>query len=208
SPRQLGPRPGADRAHGGPRLHHAALGHAGHGAAAGRAAHAPANGRRPRGPRGAGDPLQSGGAGLERSRGRARPPGHPAGRGALGGQHPPHPRPSLALDALRADPLGDPALHRAAGADRARDRPAAGHGLAAVVRGAVALPRDSRHRGGGLGGGHPAPGPAPLPDVDGRPSFVALLLSLGIVGTAVAYWAAAPASRLLPAVTTSLALLA
>lgn len=34
------------------------------------------------------------------------------------------------------------------------------------------------------------------------------LLYLGIVGTAVAYWAAATASRHLPAVTTSLALLA
>jgi drug/metabolite transporter (DMT)-like permease len=49
---------------------------------------------------------------------------------------------------------------------------------------------------------------APLPDMDWRPSFVALLLYLGIVGTAVAYWAVATASRLLPAVTTSLALLA
>jgi drug/metabolite transporter (DMT)-like permease len=49
---------------------------------------------------------------------------------------------------------------------------------------------------------------SPVPDVDWRPSFVALLLYLGIVGTAVAYWAVATASRLLPAVTTSLALLA
>jgi len=40
------------------------------------------------------------------------------------------------------------------------------------------------------------------------PRFVALLGFLGIVGTAVAYWAAATASRLLPAVTTSLGLLA
>jgi drug/metabolite transporter (DMT)-like permease len=46
------------------------------------------------------------------------------------------------------------------------------------------------------------------PHVDWRPSFVLLLLYLGIVGTAVAYWAAATASRHLPAVTTSLALLA
>jgi drug/metabolite transporter (DMT)-like permease len=46
------------------------------------------------------------------------------------------------------------------------------------------------------------------PVVDWTPSFVALLLYLGIVGTAVAYWAVATASRLLPAVTTSLALLA
>src|SRR4029450_8806344 len=49
---------------------------------------------------------------------------------------------------------------------------------------------------------------APLPDMDWRPSFVALLLYLGIVGTAVAYWAVATASRLLPAGTTALALLA
>jgi drug/metabolite transporter (DMT)-like permease len=49
---------------------------------------------------------------------------------------------------------------------------------------------------------------SPVPDVDWRPSFVALLLYLGIVGTAVAYWAVATASRLLPAVTTSLGLLA
>ncbi|HEU4437897.1 MAG TPA: DMT family transporter, partial [Methylomirabilota bacterium] len=48
----------------------------------------------------------------------------------------------------------------------------------------------------------------PAPAVDWRPSFLALLLYLGIVGTAVAYWAVATASRLLPAVTTSLALLA
>jgi drug/metabolite transporter (DMT)-like permease len=47
-----------------------------------------------------------------------------------------------------------------------------------------------------------------LPEMDWRPSFVTLLLYLGIVGTAVAYWAAATASRHLPAVTTSLALLA
>ena len=40
------------------------------------------------------------------------------------------------------------------------------------------------------------------------PSFTLLLLYLGIVGTAVAYWAAATASRHLPAVTTSLGLLA
>ena len=37
--------------------------------------------------------------------------------------------------------------------------------------------------------------------------FVVLLLYLGIVGTAVAYWATATASRLLPAATTSLGLL-
>ena len=48
----------------------------------------------------------------------------------------------------------------------------------------------------------------PAPAIDWRPLFVALLLYLGIVGTAVAYWAVATASRLLPAVTTSLALLA
>jgi drug/metabolite transporter (DMT)-like permease len=46
--------------------------------------------------------------------------------------------------------------------------------------------------------------PAPA---DWSPWFVALLLSLGIVGTAVAYWATATASRHLPAVTTSLGLL-
>jgi drug/metabolite transporter (DMT)-like permease len=48
----------------------------------------------------------------------------------------------------------------------------------------------------------------PLPHVDWSPSFVLMLLYLGIVGTAVAYWAAAMASRHLPAVTTSLGLLA
>ena len=49
---------------------------------------------------------------------------------------------------------------------------------------------------------------APLPSVDWDPRFVALLLYLGIPGTAVAYWAVAMASRHLPAVTTSLGLLA
>jgi drug/metabolite transporter (DMT)-like permease len=47
--------------------------------------------------------------------------------------------------------------------------------------------------------------PAPA---DWNPRFVGLLLYLGIVGTAVAYWATATASRHLPAVTTSLGLLA
>ena len=47
--------------------------------------------------------------------------------------------------------------------------------------------------------------PAPA---DWAPSFVVLLLYLGIVGTAIAYWATATASRHLPAVTTSLGLLA
>lgn len=47
----------------------------------------------------------------------------------------------------------------------------------------------------------------PVPG-DWSPSFVVLLLYLGIVGTAVAYWATATASRHLPAVTTSLGLLA
>jgi drug/metabolite transporter (DMT)-like permease len=49
---------------------------------------------------------------------------------------------------------------------------------------------------------------APPPDLDWTPSFVLLLLYLGIAGTAVAYWAVATASRLLPALTTSLGLLA
>jgi drug/metabolite transporter (DMT)-like permease len=49
--------------------------------------------------------------------------------------------------------------------------------------------------------------PAPTP-ADWTPAFVTLLLYLGIVGTAIAYWAAATASRHLPAVTTSLGLLA
>jgi drug/metabolite transporter (DMT)-like permease len=40
------------------------------------------------------------------------------------------------------------------------------------------------------------------------PTYALLLLYLGIVGTALAYWAAATASRHLPAVTTSLGLLA
>lgn len=48
----------------------------------------------------------------------------------------------------------------------------------------------------------------PRPQVDWSPSFILLLLYLGIAGTAVAYWAAATASRRLPAVTTSLGLLA
>jgi len=48
----------------------------------------------------------------------------------------------------------------------------------------------------------------PPPSVDWSPTFVALLLYLGIPGTAVAYWAVAMASRHLPAVTTSLGLLA
>jgi len=50
-----------------------------------------------------------------------------------------------------------------------------------------------------------ADGP-PLAQWDGR--FIALLLYAGIPGTAVAYWATAAASRALPAVTTSLGLLA
>jgi drug/metabolite transporter (DMT)-like permease len=48
----------------------------------------------------------------------------------------------------------------------------------------------------------------PLPHVDWSPRFVLLLVYLGIPGTAVAYWAVAMASRHLPAVTTSLGLLA
>jgi drug/metabolite transporter (DMT)-like permease len=44
--------------------------------------------------------------------------------------------------------------------------------------------------------------------VEWTPAFTLLLGYLGIVGTAVAYWAAATASRHLPAVTTSLGLLA
>ena len=48
---------------------------------------------------------------------------------------------------------------------------------------------------------------APAP-TDWSAEFVALLLYLGVVGTAVAYWATATASRHLPAVTTSLGLLA
>jgi drug/metabolite transporter (DMT)-like permease len=49
--------------------------------------------------------------------------------------------------------------------------------------------------------------PPPVP-AQWSASFVTLLLYLGIVGTAVAYWATATASRHLPAVTTSLGLLA
>jgi drug/metabolite transporter (DMT)-like permease len=48
----------------------------------------------------------------------------------------------------------------------------------------------------------------PRPQVDWSPSFTLLLLYLGIAGTGLAYWAAATASRLLPAVNTSLGLLA
>jgi len=46
------------------------------------------------------------------------------------------------------------------------------------------------------------------PHVAWTPTYTLLLLYLGIVGTAVAYWAAATASRHLPALTTSLGLLA
>ena len=49
---------------------------------------------------------------------------------------------------------------------------------------------------------------SPLAAVDWSPRFVLLLVYLGIPGTAVAYWAVAMASRHLPAVTTSLGLLA
>jgi drug/metabolite transporter (DMT)-like permease len=48
----------------------------------------------------------------------------------------------------------------------------------------------------------------PPPRIDWSPTFVGLLLYLGIPGAAVAYWAAAMASRHLPALTTSLGLLA
>jgi len=48
----------------------------------------------------------------------------------------------------------------------------------------------------------------PLPPVEWSSSFVLMLLYLGVPGTAVAYWAVAMASRHLPAVTTSLGLLA
>ena len=48
--------------------------------------------------------------------------------------------------------------------------------------------------------------PPPAASYDGR--LIALLLYAGIPGTAVAYWATAAASRALPAVTTSLGLLA
>lgn len=48
----------------------------------------------------------------------------------------------------------------------------------------------------------------PRSQVDWSPSLTLLLLYLGIAGTGVACWAAATASRLLPAVTTSLDLLA
>ncbi|HET9923307.1 MAG TPA: EamA family transporter [Methylomirabilota bacterium] len=48
----------------------------------------------------------------------------------------------------------------------------------------------------------------PRPQVDWSSSLTLLLLYLGVAGTGVAYWAAATAGRLLPAVTTSLGLLA
>lgn len=48
----------------------------------------------------------------------------------------------------------------------------------------------------------------PLPRVEWSPSFILMLLYVGVPGTAVAYWAVAMASRCLPAVTTSLGLLA
>jgi drug/metabolite transporter (DMT)-like permease len=46
------------------------------------------------------------------------------------------------------------------------------------------------------------------PTAEWRPRLIALLLYAGIPGTALAYWATAMASRALPAVTTSLGLLA
>ena len=49
---------------------------------------------------------------------------------------------------------------------------------------------------------------APLPHVDWSAPLVLLLLYAAIPGTALAYWAVAMASRDLPAVTTSLGLLA
>ena len=48
----------------------------------------------------------------------------------------------------------------------------------------------------------------PPTHLEWTPAFTLLLLYLGIVGTAIAYWAVATASRHLPAVTTSLGLLA
>jgi drug/metabolite transporter (DMT)-like permease len=48
----------------------------------------------------------------------------------------------------------------------------------------------------------------PPTHLEWTPEFTVLLLYLGIVGTAIAYWAVATASRHLPAVTTSLGLLA
>jgi drug/metabolite transporter (DMT)-like permease len=48
----------------------------------------------------------------------------------------------------------------------------------------------------------------PVPRIEWSPSLGLLLLYAGIPGTALAYWAAAMASRALPAVTTSLGLLA
>lgn len=51
-------------------------------------------------------------------------------------------------------------------------------------------------------------GAAPLAIAEWSESFVLLLLYLGIAGTALAYWAVATASRLLPAATTSVGLLA
>jgi drug/metabolite transporter (DMT)-like permease len=51
-------------------------------------------------------------------------------------------------------------------------------------------------------------GASGVPQVDWDVRLVLMLLYLGLVGTAVAYWAVAMASRELPAVTTSLGLLA
>jgi drug/metabolite transporter (DMT)-like permease len=62
--------------------------------------------------------------------------------------------------------------------------------LAAVVNGAIALAVEG------------------VPHVAWSPRLAAMLLYAGVPGTAIAYWANAMASRLLPAVTTSLGLLA
>jgi len=62
--------------------------------------------------------------------------------------------------------------------------------LAAVVNGGIALAVEG------------------VPRVAWSPRLVVMLLYAGVPGTAIAYWATAMASRALPAVTTSLGLLA
>ena len=116
-------------------------------------------------------PLQPARLRLDQPQRDARQRRDPPRRGPVGGQHPAHPRPPLAVDAVRSRALGDAAGHRHRDPARARDL---------------------RTR----------------PTPRGTAGSSALLLYAGIPGTAVAYWATAMASRNLPAVTTSLGLLA
>ena len=120
--RRVGAAARADRALGRARLHDAALGGAGGQPVPGRATHA----------RGAWSAWSSACSAWSSSSTRSRSTG-PAGRpcsatapsslaaAAVGRQHPPHPRPPLAVDAVRPRTLGDAAGHAHRGAAGARD---------------------------------------------------------------------------------------